>query len=82
MSFSRRMKLNQEPDHLAYFYLDYLHDLENACVANNWRLPSYLIEPSDGKFLSNLVFASKSFELSLKGGLENGLREARESAAA
>ncbi|KAL3622222.1 hypothetical protein CASFOL_033633 [Castilleja foliolosa] len=57
-------------------------DLENVCATNNWRLPSYLVEPSDGKFLSNVVVASKSFELSLKGGLENGPREARESAAA
>ncbi|KAI3444436.1 hypothetical protein Pfo_001101 [Paulownia fortunei] len=57
-------------------------DLEYICLKNNWRLPRYFIEPSDGKFLSNVAVESNNFKLSSEGGLESSPCEARESAAA
>ncbi|KAL3646218.1 hypothetical protein CASFOL_011398 [Castilleja foliolosa] len=73
---------SEETGALRWRLTDAYSDLENACVTNNWRLPSYLVDVMVGKFLSNVVVASKSFELSLNCGLVNGHREARESAAA
>ncbi|KAG8391928.1 hypothetical protein BUALT_Bualt01G0237900 [Buddleja alternifolia] len=57
-------------------------DLEYICLKNNWRLPRYLVEPSDGKFESNVVVESKDLKLSSKGDLESNPCDARESAAA
>ncbi|KAL0294658.1 UNVERIFIED_CONTAM: hypothetical protein Sangu_2516700 [Sesamum angustifolium] len=57
-------------------------DLEYICLKNNWRLPRYFIEPSDGKFLSHVIVEGKGFELPSKGGFKLKPDEARESAAA
>ncbi|KAL0373790.1 UNVERIFIED_CONTAM: hypothetical protein Sradi_3294700 [Sesamum radiatum] len=57
-------------------------DLEYICLKNNWRLPRYFIEPSDGKFVSHVVVEGKGFELPSKGGFKLKPSEARESAAA
>ncbi|KAL0412174.1 UNVERIFIED_CONTAM: hypothetical protein Slati_3807100 [Sesamum latifolium] len=57
-------------------------DLEYICLKNNWRLPRYFIEPSDGKFVSHVVVEGKGFELPSKGGFKLKPGEARESAAA
>ncbi|XP_057805793.1 uncharacterized protein LOC131020788 [Salvia miltiorrhiza] len=57
-------------------------DLEYTCQRNNWRLPRYLTESSDGKFVSNVVVKGKTFMLDAKGGLEANPCEARETAAA
>ncbi|KAL6557142.1 hypothetical protein OROMI_017492 [Orobanche minor] len=58
-------------------------DLEYICLTNNWRLPRYLIEPSDGKFVSNVFVQGKdNIELHSKGGVEYYPCDARESAAA
>ncbi|KAL6513632.1 hypothetical protein OROGR_021118 [Orobanche gracilis] len=62
-------------------------DLEYICLTNNWRLPRYLIELSDGstscKFVSNVFVQGKdNIELHSKGDVEYNPCEARESAAA
>ncbi|XP_075477155.1 uncharacterized protein LOC142518288 isoform X1 [Primulina tabacum] len=57
-------------------------DLEYTCLKNNWRLPRYVVEPSEGKFLSKVVVKSKDFKISSKGQLEFNPSDARESAAA
>ncbi|KAI3449256.1 hypothetical protein Pfo_005921 [Paulownia fortunei] len=56
-------------------------DLEYICLKNNWRLPRYLIEASEGEFLSNVIVEGKDFKLHSKGGFESKPCEARESAA-
>ncbi|KAK4415855.1 hypothetical protein Salat_2692900 [Sesamum alatum] len=57
-------------------------DLEYICLKNNWRLPRYFIEPSDGKFLSRVVVEGKGLEISSNGDFKSKPGEARESAAA
>ncbi|KAL0464897.1 UNVERIFIED_CONTAM: hypothetical protein Slati_0377300 [Sesamum latifolium] len=57
-------------------------DLEYICLKNNWRLPRYFVEPSDGKFVSNVTVESKDLKLFSKGGSESSPLAARESAAA
>ncbi|PIN26516.1 hypothetical protein CDL12_00719 [Handroanthus impetiginosus] len=57
-------------------------DLEYVCLKNNWRLPRYFVEPSGGKFASNVVVESKNMKLSSKGSCESSPCEARKSAAA
>ncbi|XP_073124000.1 uncharacterized protein [Henckelia pumila] len=60
----------------------YCQDLEYICLKNNWRLPRYVVEPSEGKFLSKVVVKSKGFKISSKGRLELNPSDARESASA
>ncbi|KAL0379413.1 UNVERIFIED_CONTAM: hypothetical protein Sangu_0005600 [Sesamum angustifolium] len=57
-------------------------DLEYICLKNNWRLPRYFVEPSAGKFMSNVAVESKDLKLFSKGGSESSPLAARESAAA
>ncbi|KAL0428758.1 UNVERIFIED_CONTAM: hypothetical protein Sradi_0501800 [Sesamum radiatum] len=57
-------------------------DLEYICLKNNWRMPRYFVEPSDGKFMSKVSVESKDLKLFSKGGSESSPSAARESAAA
>lgn len=57
-------------------------DLESMCLKNNWRLPRYFVEPSDGKFTAEVVLKGKDFKFSSTGDLKTNPRDARESAAA
>ncbi|KAL2507985.1 uncharacterized protein Fot_31632 [Forsythia ovata] len=57
-------------------------DLETMCLKNNWRLPRYFVEPSDGNFTSEVILKGKDFKFSSMSDLKTNPREARESAAA
>ncbi|KAK4418534.1 hypothetical protein Salat_2266200 [Sesamum alatum] len=57
-------------------------DLEYICLKNNWRMPRYSVEPSNGKFMSNVAVESQDLKMFSKGGRESSPSAARESAAA
>ncbi|KAL1535971.1 hypothetical protein AAHA92_28687 [Salvia divinorum] len=58
-------------------------DLEYVCLKNDWRLPKYMVQPSDGKFRANVVVdcTDTTNTLTSKGEAGPTPREARESAA-
>ncbi|XP_042031285.1 uncharacterized protein LOC121777993 isoform X2 [Salvia splendens] len=59
-----------------------LEDLEYVCVMNKWRLPRYMVQPSDGKFRANVtVDCRDNTILTSEGDAGPTPCEARESAA-
>ncbi|KAL1546361.1 hypothetical protein AAHA92_22965 [Salvia divinorum] len=81
----KRISQHGNPTRLSEVYLpgnSSCQDLEYTCQKNNWRLPRYLIQSSDGGFLSTVVVNGKDFEFHAKGVVEPNPRKARETAAA
>ncbi|CAH1439242.1 unnamed protein product [Lactuca virosa] len=56
-------------------------ELDDICLSNSWMLPTYHMSRSDGGFVANVSVKGSDFECSGVSGMQQSIREARNSAA-
>lgn len=56
-------------------------ELDDICLSNNWMLPTYNMSQSDGGVVANVSVKGTDFECSGVSGVQQSIREARNSAA-